>query len=532
MFLAAAAGLMLQPASGLPLRVARLSYLDGSVIIRPAGVDDSAAATLNYPLYTGDQLWTNDASYAEVHIGASAVHLAPQTVIAVEHLTGSVARLSLTRGALNVRIPLMDQNDVFGIDTPAGAITVRHPGAYRIDVTPEGDFTLVTVRSGDAEVAAGGQTLAVEPGQALRLTRGDPVTAESVPAAETDPWDEWCMSRDQQAESSMAVSEEYIPPEMAGAEDMGQYGDWEVDASYGAVWTPRGMPPDWCPYRFGRWIYKAPWGWTWVDDAPWGFAPFHYGQWVNVRGVWEWAPGPRGIRPLYSPAQVAFVSGWGAGLVAWIPLAPKEDFRSRALNAPYINHAWATAVPADAFAGAQAVAPARTRNTVLNPRAAGAPDVQPRTESYLGRTVAVPPPVTPPAAPVTPQVAERAEPVWREVPVVDHRQEAEQRANDQRRADEQRRADDQRRQEEQQRANEQRRADDQHRQEQQQRAQEQQQREAQRQAESQRQAEAQRQESQRQESQRQAAAQRQEAQNRADEQRRQDDQRQSSSRKQ
>jgi hypothetical protein len=26
----------------------------------------------------------------------------------------------------------------------------------------------------------------------------------------------------------------------------------------------------------------SPWGWTWVDNAPWGFAPFHYGRWVGA----------------------------------------------------------------------------------------------------------------------------------------------------------------------------------------------------------------------------------------------------------
>ena len=28
------------------------------------------------------------------------------------------------------------------------------------------------------------------------------------------------------------------------------------------------------------WVWLRPWGWTWVDDAPWGFAPFHYGRWL------------------------------------------------------------------------------------------------------------------------------------------------------------------------------------------------------------------------------------------------------------
>src|SRR6266849_5047918 len=44
-----------------PGRVARLSYISGSVSIRPASVDAWSAATRNYPLTTGDHMWTDRA---------------------------------------------------------------------------------------------------------------------------------------------------------------------------------------------------------------------------------------------------------------------------------------------------------------------------------------------------------------------------------------------------------------------------------------------------------------------------------------
>ena len=43
-----------------PERVGRLSFLSGSVSFRPATVDDWAAATLNYPMTTGDSLYVHD----------------------------------------------------------------------------------------------------------------------------------------------------------------------------------------------------------------------------------------------------------------------------------------------------------------------------------------------------------------------------------------------------------------------------------------------------------------------------------------
>ena len=49
------------------------------------------------------------------------------------------------------------------------------------------------------------------------------------------------------------------------------------------MWMPNGVAADWAPYRYGHWVWISPWGWTWVDDASWGFAPFHYGRWVQCR---------------------------------------------------------------------------------------------------------------------------------------------------------------------------------------------------------------------------------------------------------
>src|ERR1019366_4804757 len=81
--------------------------------------------------------------------------------------------------------------------------------------------------------------------------------------------------------------------------------------------------------------WVEPWGWTWIDDAPWGFAPFHYGRWAYAGG-WYWIPGTLAPRPVYAPALVAFVGGPGFGVsaafgaggaVAWFPLAPGEVSR-------------------------------------------------------------------------------------------------------------------------------------------------------------------------------------------------------------
>jgi len=90
------------------------------------------------------------------------------------------------------------------------------------------------------------------------------------------------------------------------------------------VWFPNGLVAGWAPYRFGHWGFVAPWGWTWIDDAPWGYAPFHYGRWVMVGGLWGWAPGPVAVTAIYSPALVGFIGGVEvvgmADPVSWVAL--------------------------------------------------------------------------------------------------------------------------------------------------------------------------------------------------------------------
>jgi hypothetical protein len=61
-----------------------------------------------------------------------------------------------------------------------------------------------------------------------------------------------------------------------------------------------------------------------VDCYAWGFAPFHYGRWEHHGSRWGWIPGPAVVRPIYSPAMVAFVGG--AGVTAWFPLGPHDTY--------------------------------------------------------------------------------------------------------------------------------------------------------------------------------------------------------------
>ncbi|MFL6601438.1 MAG: DUF6600 domain-containing protein [Steroidobacteraceae bacterium] len=318
-----------------PGRVARLSYANGSVSMQPAGVEDWADATVNRPLTTGDKLWVDRDSRAELDFGSAAVRLGSMTGFSFLNLDDRNAQMNITAGSAIVHVRDLGEDQSFEIDTPNVAVTLQSPGDYRVQVNEAGDTTVVKVSDGDAQVSAAGQSVQLHTQQASTFTGTDQVTADATSVGAPDALDSWSLERDHRSEQAQAQTSEYVSPDVAGADDLADYGTWESTPEYGPVWTPTVVAAGWSPYHFGRWVWVAPWGWTWVDDAPWGFAPSHYGRWAYRGTRWCWVPGPRHVRPVYAPALVAWVGrpgtnvsiavGGGAG-VGWFPLGPREVY--------------------------------------------------------------------------------------------------------------------------------------------------------------------------------------------------------------
>src|SRR6266704_1448483 len=312
-----------RPDDDPPSRVGRLSFLSGSVSFRPGTVDDWTDATINYPLHGGDHLWTDADARAELTVGSNAIRLAPQSAFGFLALDDRTTQVRLSQGSLEVRVRDLGDDDSFEIDTPTGAVSLLHPGTYRVDVDATGDTTTVTVRHGQADVTAAGSAFPVHAGDAAVVAGGDSPSYDIRDAARADEWEDWCSTRDRRWDDSR--SSRYVSRETIGYEDLDDNGEWRDTPDYGPVWAPRTTIVGWAPYRYGRWVWVEPWGWTWVDDAAWGFAPFHYGRWVYWDGAWVWVPGRRVARPVYAPALVVFVGGRNFG-VAWFPLGPEEPY--------------------------------------------------------------------------------------------------------------------------------------------------------------------------------------------------------------
>lgn len=316
-----------------PTRVARLSYLAGDVGVLPSGAHDWSDADVNRPLTDGDRLSSGVDARAELELGGATLHVDGNTDLGLLALNGQLGQFELTQGTLELSVRSLAHGQSYEIDTPTVALVMDQPGTFRVDVGTDGRVTTVTAFSGSAVVF--GQNDAQQDVSAGRSYQFDDASLGDVGITDVggnDAFDAWCSDRDRRYTDAMTP--QYVSTEVVGAEDLDNYGDWNDDPAYGEVWYPAHVVAGWAPYRFGHWVWITPWGWTWVDDAPWGFAPFHYGRWAYIRGAWGWLPGPRYARPIYAPALVAFVGGgrhWGASLrygapVGWFPLGPHEIF--------------------------------------------------------------------------------------------------------------------------------------------------------------------------------------------------------------
>ncbi len=329
-----------------PSRVARLGYMTGAISFSPAGENDWVLAPINRPLTTGDRLWADAGARAEIQVGGAMIRMNAGTAVSILNLDDRIAQLQLTQGTLNVRVLRLAPGQVFEVDTPNLAFTLRQPGAYRIEVEPDGSATTIIVRKGQGEVYGEDAAYVIDSRQPYRFMGTGLREYEYVDAPRLDEFDRWSSDRDRSYDTS--GSARYVSPDVIGYQDLDANGTWRVDATYGNVWFPNRVASGWAPYSDGHWTWVDPWGWTWVDDAPWGFAVSHYGRWTNLGGAWGWVPGPVRTRAYYAPALVAFVgggnfqlaiSGGNVGGIAWFPLGPREVYRpSYAVSRGYFEN--------------------------------------------------------------------------------------------------------------------------------------------------------------------------------------------------
>jgi hypothetical protein len=324
-----------------PARVGRLARLSGTVSFRPTSTDPWNAATPNYPVTSGNCVWTEPQAGADIEIGASRLALDGATEFDIDRLDDAELAATLGQGLayLHLRDPAPDS--VVTLRTPRGTVTIGQAGRYLIAAGDAATPTRVTAVDGAAQIDGAGVSLAVGPGQTATISGSDHFEGSVGPLVQ-EPFLSGQLARERPAAVSQGAAPPPVVLQMTGAQPLLETGEWDNVPEYGRVWYPP-VARDWVPYRSGHWAWVSPWGWTWVDQAPWGFAPFHYGRWVEHGDRWGWVPADAAIEvsgpPVYAPALVSWVDvaagaaiGVAAGLaigaaVGWIPLGPREPFR-------------------------------------------------------------------------------------------------------------------------------------------------------------------------------------------------------------
>ena len=327
-----------------PDRVGWLSNLSGSVSFHSASQDQWVTATANYPVATGDAVWTEPQAAASVMVDSTRLALAGGTELTAQEIDQSTINAVLSQGEVFIDVAALQQGQSVVITTPRGTAQITGNGEYEIYAGDSSTPTYVTAVVGAIQFTGLGANTPQPVGaqQTLIVQGTNPVQAQ--------------LGAMQQDQFLTAMLQQIAPPpppttaqapaacaQMTGAAILTNYGTWQPQPNVGTVWFPQ-VASSWVPYREGRWAYVQPWGWTWVDNAPWGFAPFHYGRWSQFGGRWGWVPEPAATQgygyggdyhPVYAPALVSFLgaaagaftaAAFASGAIGWAPLGVHDPY--------------------------------------------------------------------------------------------------------------------------------------------------------------------------------------------------------------
>ena len=328
-----------------PTQAGRVADLAGVVWLFDTDNRAWTQVMRNQTIAQGDRLHTDARARVSLRIGSSSVWLEENGDLVFAQLDEGRVSLQLEKGSLGLRLRTRDAVADYTVLTRDGSIVADSEGLFRVDQVDQ--MTRVFALQGRAHFES------AQPGAArdVWLRQGemgeflwDGSVRSGTQTIQRDPFNDWLISQNMAQDAAGQLSQSYVSPEMTGSDDLDRYGSWEQASDYGAVWFPSQVGRDWAPYRDGRWVWTTQWGWSWVDDAPWGFAPFHYGRWVSLRGRWAWAPGSYQPRPAYAPALVgwggtSFPRGYATDRRApprqgWTPLTPKEIYQPGFQHSP------------------------------------------------------------------------------------------------------------------------------------------------------------------------------------------------------
>jgi hypothetical protein len=320
-------------------RVARITVTRGDVQIRRAGNQEWEEAAPNVPLLEGDRLATGDNSHLEIQFNnRNYLRVDEYSLLQIVTLRNEGIALSLPEGSVSLRLSdFKREKEYFEIDAPNTTVAARKEGVYRIDAPRENRSereVLITVTSGgEARVYTESSGFSIRDGRQARVFLDGNYAGEfelTAARSYSDDFDRWVAEREDKL-SRRRSDYAYYDPQIYGADELYDYGDWIYTDNYGYVWRPNrnviASYRDWSPYRYGHWRHLPGYGWTWIADEPWGWATSHYGRWVYINGYWNWCPYDswRSRRIYWQPSLAIFVN-IGRN-VCWYPMPYYAGYR-------------------------------------------------------------------------------------------------------------------------------------------------------------------------------------------------------------
>ena len=249
---------------------ARLSFVQGDVIVERAGNLGTEQGIVNLALVEGDKLRTRNGR-AEVYFGKKNYpRLDSNTDVEFANLPrqgDDRIRLHLLSGSIYVRVGYLEEEKNLEVHTPDASFYVLEPGLFRLDLRGNGQSELA-VLEGSVEAAGEGGSELVSSRTRLLANNGR-LGSQLTLSYVRDDFDSWNEDRDSLA--NQYVSKRYLSSELEDYEnELASNGDWVYERPYGYVWIPTVSYPDWRPYYDGRWVWYPSCGWNWVSYEPCG----------------------------------------------------------------------------------------------------------------------------------------------------------------------------------------------------------------------------------------------------------------------
>jgi FecR protein len=211
----------------------------GEISVQPHGAGEWVQGSVIRPLTNADNVWADKNSRAELNLGSARLRIDSETSLTLTNVNDMSAQVELHQGVLNVHVRRLGSGEAYEIDTPNLVFLITKAGAYRIDVPPNEDSTIVTVRQGEGQATGNEGAVSVYAGEQTEFGSSS-LEHQIRKAPRQDGFDDWCKVREQLLDH--AFSARYVSPSLVGGSDLDEYGAWRETLDYGPVRAPTTSP--------------------------------------------------------------------------------------------------------------------------------------------------------------------------------------------------------------------------------------------------------------------------------------------------